>query len=403
MIDFRYHLVSIVAIFLALAIGIVFGSTALRGVTLRTLQHEANTLHNEISAKNTANHSLTQQVEADETFAQAAAPLLLAHLLDGQSVVLVSAPGAQQQAISGIRTAVKQAGGTVTGQVALQQQFFDTGATNENNLTSLAQHLTQQLALPVSAAQSSQQAADPQLAGQLQAASVLAAAIITKDGPGLSIAQTHAVLAGFAQGGFLRIDVARLVPATLAVVVIPATPPAAGDSDPANVALISLTQSLAGAGSGAVLAGSYPGSGTGSAIDELASGNTGIEVSSVDNANTPPGQVMVVQVLSQLLSGHKPASYGVAPGSAPSPAPTPSASVAPVPASTRPTRNHATPAHSAHQTHSAAPTHSGTPTRSAAATRGAVMTRGATGTRAATLTRAVPSAPGVAVLTGAGR
>jgi hypothetical protein len=350
-IDFRYHLVSIVAIFLALAIGIVFGATALRGVTLRTLQHEATSLHNEVSAKNVANRALSQQVGADETFAQVAAPLLLAHLLDGQSVVLVSAPGAQQQAIGGITTAIQHAGGTVTGQVALQQQFFDTSATNENNLVALAQ----QLALPGSVGQSTQQTADPQLTGQLMAASVLADAIVTKDGPGLGAQQTRAVLAGFAQGGFLHVGTTPLIPATLAVVVIPATPLAAGDSDPANVALISMTSLLNGACRGAVLAGSYPGSGAGSAIDELASGNTGIEVSSVDNANTPPGQVMVVQALSYLLSGRKPDSYGVAPGAAPSPAPTPSASLSPVPSSTRPARKqHATAKHSATPKHSAA-------------------------------------------------
>lgn len=403
MIDFRYHLVSIVAIFLALAIGIVFGSTALRGTLLRTLQLEATRLHNEISAKNVANGSLTQQVAAGDAFAQAGAPLLLAHLLDGQGVVLVSAPGAQQQAINGIETAVKQAGGTVTGQVALQQQFFDTGATNENNLLALAQHLTQQIALPASAAQSSQQTANPQLAGQLQAASVLATAIVTKDGPGLSIAETHAVLAGFAQGGFLRVDVAGLKPATLAVVVIPATPPAAGDSDPANVALISMTQALTGAGRGAVLAGSYPGSGAGSAIDELASGNTGIEVSSVDNANTPPGQVMVVQALSLLLSGHKPASYGVAPGTAPSPAPTPAASVSPVQSSTRPARHHVTPRPSARPKRSASPAHNAAPAHSGTPTRGAAMTRGAAGASSASLGLTVPAARSVTVLTGAGR
>ena len=355
MIDFRYHLVSIVAIFLALAIGIVFGATALRGVTLRTLQHEATSLHNEVSAKNVANRALSQRVGADETFAQADAPLLLAHLLDGQSVVLVTAPGAQQQAIGGITTAVQQAGGTVTGQVALQQQFFDTSATNENKLIALAQ----QLAPPGLAGQSTQQAADPQLAGQLRAASVLAAAIVTKDGPGIGAQQAHAILAGFAQDGFLHVSKTPLVPATLAVVVIPATPPAAGDSDPANVALISMTQLLDGACRGAVLAGSYPGSGAGSAIDELASGNTGIEVSSVDNANTPPGQVMVVQALSLLLSGHKPASYGVASGTAPSPAPTPSASLSPASSSTRAaSHNHAAAKHNALPTRSALPTHS---------------------------------------------
>ena len=39
MIDFRYHLVSIVAVFLALAIGIVIGSTSvLKGATLSVLE-----------------------------------------------------------------------------------------------------------------------------------------------------------------------------------------------------------------------------------------------------------------------------------------------------------------------------------------------------------------------------
>ncbi len=89
MIDFRYHLVSIVAIFLALAIGIVFGATALRGVTLRTLQHEATSLHNEVSAKNVANRALSQRVGADETFAQADAPLLLADEMGATLIVVV--------------------------------------------------------------------------------------------------------------------------------------------------------------------------------------------------------------------------------------------------------------------------------------------------------------------------
>ena len=37
MIDFRYHLVSIVAIFLALAVGLLLGSTVLRPYALKGL------------------------------------------------------------------------------------------------------------------------------------------------------------------------------------------------------------------------------------------------------------------------------------------------------------------------------------------------------------------------------
>ena len=66
----------------------------------------------------------------------------------------------------------------------------------------------------------------------------------------------------------------------------------------------------------------------------------------MDNANYETGQILVVQALSKLLAGHKPASYGVAPGTVPSPAPTPSASLPPLPTSTRPANRQRTkPAH----------------------------------------------------------
>ena len=122
--------------------------------------------------------------------------------------------------------------------------------------------------------------------------------------------------------------------ATLAVVVIPASPPPAGDSDPANQALLAVAEQLKLQGRGVVLAGSLPGSGSGSAIDELVNGNTGIQVSSVDNANTEAGQIMVAQALGYLLAGHKPAAYGVYAGAVPSPAPTPSPTPSPTPTPT---------------------------------------------------------------------
>ena len=50
MIDFRYHLVSIVAVFLALAIGIVLGSTELQGHTIDALNAASNQLRSELNA-----------------------------------------------------------------------------------------------------------------------------------------------------------------------------------------------------------------------------------------------------------------------------------------------------------------------------------------------------------------
>jgi hypothetical protein len=357
-IDFRYHLVSIVAVFLALAVGIVLGTTALNGPLTQVLRTTEATLRQTAANLRTQNGNLANQVSADQQFGKAVASLALPHLLDGQSVALVVAPGANQAMVSGIAAAVQQAGGTVTVQLDLQQQFFDTSAATEHNLATLAQ----QLAPPgtIVTGQGAPQAAGTQLTGQLEAARVIADAIVTKDGPALPPAQIRGILAGFAHGGYLQVSKPVLTPATLAVVIIPATPPAAGASDPANVALISLTQKLNGASRGAVLAGPVGGSGPGSAIDELASGNTGIEVSSVDSADTEIGQIEVVQALSRLLAGHQPASYGIAPGTAPSPAPTPSASLSPSSVA-RPARHHATARH----------TVSGTPGPSASASKSA--------------------------------
>ena len=95
MIDFRYHLVSIVAVFLALAIGIVVGPRRWHPEVGQQAQQAALT---SAEKRNTAlcaqNAQLKQQIAADNAFAQAATGTLLAGLLTGQRVVLVIAPGA---------------------------------------------------------------------------------------------------------------------------------------------------------------------------------------------------------------------------------------------------------------------------------------------------------------------
>jgi hypothetical protein len=321
-IDFRYHLVSIVAVFLALAIGIIVGVTALQPQTLKALDRTSKSLERQINSVQASNGILQRQIANDNAFAQAGSGLLLGRLLAGKRVVIVTAPGADGAVTSGVTGALQQAGADVSGQVALQQAFFVTGASTQSNLDALAQ----QLAPPgVSLGSQGPQAdANPQIAGQQEAAQVIAAALVTKDGPGLDAAASKQILAGFAQHGFLDVSTPTLAPATLAVVVIPGSPPAGGDSDPANLALLSLAAQLDRTGQGAVLAGSQPGSGPGSAIDEVSGGGSGIQLSSVDNANTEVGQIMVAQALSLRLSGHQAANYGVGPGAVPSPAPTPS-------------------------------------------------------------------------------
>ncbi len=232
--------------------------------------------------------------------------------------------------MTGVSTAIQQAGATVAGQVGLNQQFFDTSATTESSLAALAQQLAP--AGTVTTTGATQQGDDPQLSGQSEASAVLAAALLDQAPGTVPPAQTRSILAGFAQQGYLQATPDTISAATMAVVIAPATPPASGNGNPANTALLSLTGKLNAAGRGTVLAGSFPaGSGPGSAIDELTSGNTGIQVSSVDNANYETGQITVIYALSELLAGHKPAAYGNS--ALPSPLPAPSPGTTPSPTS----------------------------------------------------------------------
>lgn len=335
MIDFRYHLVSIVAVFLALAIGIVVGATQLKSVTVSTLDNQSRTERQQIGSLRTSNTNLQNQLRNAQQFAQASAPELLSGRLSGQRVVLVTAPGANSAITTGVISAVELAGAKVTGQVALQPAFFDTSSQNETSLDQLAQHLTPSLFVP--AGTTPALSSVTKITAQQEAAPVIAAALVspaagTPGGADLPAAQAQQILTGFAQQGFLQVSPASgasvLEPATLAVVVIPSSPPQA-DTDPDNLALISVAYQLKIASRGVVMAGQLSGSGAGSVIDELISGNTGVEVSSVDYADTELGQIMVVQACSGLLAGQKPTAYGVHPGTVPSPAPTPSPTSSP--------------------------------------------------------------------------
>lgn len=346
MIDFRYHLVSIVAVFLALAIGLVLGATQLQPETTRFLNSQSNTEKHQIDSLRAQNRSLQSQLGSAQQFAQADASALLAGRLAGQRVVLVTAPGADSAIATGITAALTLAGAKVSGQVALQPAFFDTSAQNESSLDNLTQAVTPAGLVPVSP--TSQLASDTKIGAQNQAAQVIAASLVTSaatvagqtvpDSADLPAAQAEQILSKFAQQGFLQVSPASgataLAPATLAVVIIPSSPPQAGDSDPANLGLISLAYQLKMASHGVVMAGPVAGSGPGSAIDELINGNTGVQLSSVDDADVEQGQVMVAQALSSLLAGQKPAAYGVGPGAVPTPvadpAPTPTPSKPPV-------------------------------------------------------------------------
>jgi hypothetical protein len=339
MIDFRYHLVSIVAIFLALAVGLLLGSTVLRPYALEGLQKVSKVEKHQIDSLLQAQTQLQRQINADNQFVQANAPQTLRQLLEGQYVVLVLAPGAPGSVTSGVTQALGQAGAKVTGQLQLQAPFFDASPAGSEKLSQLAEHLAVPEGLSLAGS------------GQAQASELIANSVMTKDGVGEPVAgqrdaTSAAAINGLSTEGFLTSSGNPWDRATLAVVIIPATPATTTDSNPVSQGLVTLSQQLNLAGLGTVVAGTIDGSGPGSAIDLMRTGGQTPHVSSVDNADTPAGQVVVAQALFDLMHG-KSGSYGVAATAntgAPSPAPSasPSASATSVAANTNAKPGHTT-------------------------------------------------------------
>jgi Copper transport outer membrane protein, MctB len=314
-IDFRYHLVSIIAVFLALAVGLVVGATSLSGPVETALKKAEQRVTADNNSLRAQNDGLKHQVKAGQAFASAGSQRLLGGLLTGEKVVLVVAPNASGPMTTGVMTALHQAGATVTGEVMLQPAFLDASGRTESSLTQLATQFAPQagVSLPGSPQY-------PAVGGQQSAARVIAAAVVSKSGAGLTPSADRAILSGFAQAGFLNLSNSPLAPASLAVVLTPAGP----QSPTANEALVALALELKSASLGTVMAGSLGAINPNSAISLVGSSGP---VSTVDNADTESGQIIVAQALRELLNGKAPAAYGVEPGTAPNPAPTPSSSL----------------------------------------------------------------------------
>jgi len=330
-IDFRYHLVSIVAVFLALAIGIVLGSTELQGHTIDALNAASNQLHSELNAAQAQRDAYQNQASTSETFLQTNEPRLLGGLLTGDKLVIVTEPGAQSSVVQGITKAAATAGATVTGQVALQPKFYDVSGATQSSLSSINNSIAGPDGILLDAP------ANPQTAYQQQAAQLIAAAIVETTGNAagaLPTASAQALLSSYAQAGYLTVTGTVTDHATLAVIVTPQSAPSDGANDPANQVLLAIAQEFATASAVTLAAGSTTGSAqAGSAMAVLRSSSVSSSVSSVDNADTTLGQITVVQAIAAQLAGAKPNSYGISGASAVSPssvpAPTPSVTVTP--------------------------------------------------------------------------
>ena len=221
MIDFRYHLVTIIAIFLALAVGIVVGTTALNGAVTTNLHHDVAGLQAEKAKLLGENDTAAAALALDTKFASELEPVLLPGALTGRRVAVVGLPGTTPGDRSAMSTLLQQAGADVGAQLGFTPTVVAPASS------SLLAAVSQDAAPPGMSLPTGQ----PVQA----AAEVLAAGLTGRTSTGINPSPL-VVTAAFSSYGLLTEDVRTRSTARLVVLVAPPGPASPPASAPAQKA-----------------------------------------------------------------------------------------------------------------------------------------------------------------------
>lgn len=300
MISLRYHIISIAAVFLALAVGVLLGSSTLSRTLLSGLSDERGDLAKQVADLQAERNSLNSKLTSSDSFAGQIGPLAVRGELDQRTVVLVTTSDARPADLDAVKSLIGNAGGSVSGELQLTDAFADPQKADQlrDVVTRL---LPAGLQLPT--------ASDPgTLAGGLIGALIL----INKDTnqPQAKPAEATAALSGLSDGGFIRMP-QGLQPGQLAVILTGSSLSGNGASDRAST-IARFAAQVDRAGAGAVLAGDT-GSADGTGPVGVVRADTAASsiLSTVDNVELNAGRVATILALGEQLEG-KAGRYGTA-------------------------------------------------------------------------------------------
>jgi hypothetical protein len=127
MINFRYHLVSLVAVFLALAIGIIAGSTVIKESILDQTQQNLDNAEKNLKDLEDSNNKLRTQIDQlkgrDDALNAAGTTDLLQNRLTGMPVLMFKVDGVDDNSATMLRTAFTDAGAAFAGVVTFTDRL----------------------------------------------------------------------------------------------------------------------------------------------------------------------------------------------------------------------------------------------------------------------------------------
>jgi hypothetical protein len=297
-INFRYHVVSLTAVFLALAIGLVVGTAALNGPLSDQLKNQVGSLTKQNQTYRDRIIQLETEAGKQEAWAQQGAPLMLPGRLANRHVLVV-ATSQTAAAVGKVVDYLKMANATVTGQVEIQDRFFDPNS--KANLLDVANG-----ALPAGLT------GIPLNSNGVETASYLLAAALITHNPPLAVDAVRTVVTAFKEGNFV-VPTGDLTQPADAVVVVAGEPYPDSAGDAKNFNVLTMVEGFSKPAPTVVAASGAAGAGN---VIGAVRGDPKLSktISTVDNVTTPYGQVCVPLALAEFLATTKPGHYGVAGG-----------------------------------------------------------------------------------------
>ena len=299
MINFRYHVVSLTAVFLALAIGLVVGTAALNGPVADSLKDQVTALSKDNSNyRDQANQYRDELNRAQDFATQVSAPLL-AGKLAGRRVLLVALPGGQDS-LEGVATMLELAGAKITARITVQDKFFDPA--NDVELLDLADQASQ----PTVPA-----AGLPVNSDGVETSSALLALALQQHALEVTPGDLSAVLTAYTKAGDIAVDDGAVGGAE-STVIVSGLPPVDKDAAKKNQAALTFTTQFH-KDKPLVVAGN--GIGDGNLVSAVRGDPTLVkEISTVDNVTTVQGQLATALTMVERVVAGKVGQYGLQAG-----------------------------------------------------------------------------------------
>lgn len=293
MINFRYHVVSLTAVFLALAIGLVVGTAALNGPVADSLKENVNALRKDNSQMRQSVNSLQKELDMEEDFAAEVAQILLPGKLAGHRVLVLSLPSGRDHT-EGVVKMLQLAGASVS-RVDIQDKFINPDSNN--NLLELANGV--------------QVSGLPGNGHGVETSSALLASVLLDRPPGspaASDAERRSVLQSYATAGYLTPE-DKISGSAEAVVLVSGQPYVDKDSAKKDESVVKIAEQFDR--TGAIVVGGM-GSAGGNVV-AVVRGDPVLSqtISTVDDANTVQGQLVTTLALVQQVIDKKAGQYGV--------------------------------------------------------------------------------------------